>query len=197
MENIGMNYLLSLATTIVILQSEINIQYNEYVIKMPLPSWLTISIPFILPSFGAFRKLCFVWHFLCIFTYFLRMPSSGKGSVMPGSLYKQNLHRYCICYIWVGHMMSYKAACAPSENYVLTRIVTGHSLGSQGSKVSSGGQRRLWYVLTGHTRNLAGNAVSFKVIDTPEIKHITNGAWEDVFVLNLSALQTKTGFLRK
>ena len=60
---------------------------------------------------------------------------------------------FILLWLWnePGHSISYQTACAPSEDSeqsvhscCLIRVFTRHSVGSLGSNVSSGGQRRLW-----------------------------------------------------
>ena len=84
-------------------------------------------------SFSWKGFMDFTLPLLCYYGHLLILGTSETYSYKPG------------------HNISYKIACVPSEDSdqpahprSLIRVFTGHSLGSQGSKASSGGQRRLW-----------------------------------------------------
>ena len=83
------------------------------------------------------------------------------------------LHRFYFTYNWVGLIISYKITWAPSKDFDQPAHscslieFAGHSLGRQGSKVSSGRQKRLIrlqrhrliWAFAGCTCNLVGNTV--------------------------------------
>ena len=80
-----------------------------------------------------------------------RVKCSGSPSVVPESTSKGNLS-ILIALNEPQSPESYLRACAPSEDSDqparsrrLIRIFAGHILDSQGCKVSSCGERRLWF----------------------------------------------------